>query len=449
MVASTSLSEQHAVVIGGSMAGLLAARVLLNHFGRVTVLERDHIPDQPRPRSGVPQAHHVHILLTQGQRILEQLFPGLEGELEAAGAPQVNWTYDLRWFSIWGWSYQTSSDLNTHPCSRILLEWLIHRRLEQYDHLKFLTSTQAIGLVMNAQNTIVTGVQIQTEQGLDTLKADLVVDASGRNSALPKWLTQLGYAAPTQTMINAFLGYSSRWYQIPEGWEAPWKVMLIHTKPPDHRRSAVLYPVEENRWVVTLAGVGHDYPPIDETDFVHFAQSLRSHEIYNAIQQAQPLSPIYSYRRTDNCWQHYEDLQRFPGHLVAIGDAVCAFNPVYAQGMTVAALGAQTLDQCLSLMVQKQKTALQGFPSKFHKQLAKMLEVPWLLATSEDLRWPTTVGSTPNWQTRLMHQYLDLVVRASLNRSYVSQTFWEVMHMVKSPKVLFDPRIFLPALGLG
>lgn len=232
MVASTSLSEQHAVVIGGSMAGLLAARVLLNHFGRVTVLERDRIPDQPRPRSGVPQSHHVHILLTQGQRILEQLFPGLEAELEAAGAPQVNWTYDLRWFSIWGWSYQTSSDLNTHPCSRILLEWLIHRRLEQYDHLKFLTSTQAIGLVMNAQNTIVTGVQIQTEQGLDTLKADLVVDASGRNSALPKWLTQLGYAAPTQTMINSFLGYSSRWYQIPEGWEAPWKVMLIHTKPP-------------------------------------------------------------------------------------------------------------------------------------------------------------------------------------------------------------------------
>ncbi|KAI9134216.1 NAD(P)/FAD-dependent oxidoreductase [Acaryochloris sp. CCMEE 5410] len=449
MVASTSLSEQHAVVIGGSMAGLLAARVLLNHFGRVTVLERDRIPDQPRPRSGVPQSHHVHILLTQGQRILEQLFPGLEAELEAAGAPQVNWTYDLRWFSIWGWSYQTSSDLNTHPCSRILLEWLIHRRLEQYDHLKFLTSTQAIGLVMNAQNTIVTGVQIQTEQGLDTLKADLVVDASGRNSALPKWLTQLGYAAPTQTMINSFLGYSSRWYQIPEGWEAPWKVMLIHTKPPDHRRSAVLYPVEENRWVVTLAGVGHDYPPIDETDFLHFAQSLRSHEIYNAIQQAQPLSPIYSYRRTDNCWQHYEDLQRFPGHLVAIGDAVCAFNPVYAQGMTVAALGAQTLDQCLSLMVQKQKTSLQGFPSKFHKQLAKMLAVPWLLATSEDLRWCTTVGSTTNWQTRLMHQYLDLVVRASLSRSYVSQTFWEVMHMVKPPKVLFDPRIFLPALGLG
>lgn len=449
MVASTSLSRQHAVVIGGSMAGLLAARVLLKHFGRVTVLERDRSPDHPSPRSGVPQSHHVHILLTQGQRILEQLFPGLEAELAAAGAPQVNWTHDLRWFSIWGWSYQTSSDLNTHPCSRVLLEWLIHKRLEKYDSLKFLPLTQAMGLVMNSQNTIVTGVQIKTEQGLDSLRADLVVDASGRNSALPKWLTQLGYAAPTQTVINSFLGYSSRWYQIPEGWDAPWKVMLIHTKPPDHRRSAVLYPVEDNQWIVTLAGVGHDYPPIDDTDFLQFAQSLRSHEIYDAIQQAQPLSPIYSYRRTDNCWQHYEELQSLPGHLVAIGDAVCAFNPVYAQGMTVAALGAQTLDQCLSLMVQRQKTSLQGFPSIFHKQLAQMLAVPWLLATSEDLRWSTTVGSTPNWQTRLMHQYLDLVVRASLNRSHVSHTFWEVMHMVKPPKVLFHPKIFLPALGVG
>lgn len=449
MVASTSLSEQHAVVIGGSMAGLLAARVLLNHFGRVTVLERDRIPDQPSPRSGVPQAHHVHILLTQGQRILEQLFPGLEAELAAAGAPQVNWTQDLQWFSIWGWSYQTSSDLNTHPCSRVLLEWLIHQRLEEYATLKFLSLTQAIGLVMNSQHTIVTGVHIKTDQGVESLRADLVVDASGRNSALPKWLTQLGYAVPSQTVINSFLGYSSRWYQIPDVWEAPWKVMLIHTKPPDHRRSAVLYPVENNQWVVTLAGVGHDYPPTDETDFLKFAQSLRSHEIYDAIQQAQPLSPIYSYRRTDNCWQHYEKLQCLPGHLVVVGDAVCAFNPVYAQGMTVAALGAQTLDQCLSRMVQRQKFSLPGFPSIFHKQLAQMLAVPWLLATSEDLRWSTTVGSTPNLQTRLMHQYLDLVVRASLNRAHVSHTFWEVMHMVKPPKALFHPQILLPALGLG
>lgn len=447
MVASTSLSEQHAVVIGGSMAGLLAARVLLNHFGRVTVLERDRIPDHPSPRSGVPQAHHVHILLTQGQRILEQLFPGLEAELAAAGAPQVNWTKDLSWLSMWGWSQAVPSDLCTRPCSRALLEWLIYQRLAQEANLTFLPSTRVTGLVANAQKTVITGVQIKTNQSTETLSADLVVDASGRNSALPKWLNQLGYGAPPQTEINSFLGYSSRWYQIPDHWQAPWKVMLIQTKPPDHPRGVVMYPVEGNRWIVTLVGVGHDYPPTHETDFLPFAQTVRSHEVYDAIHQAQPLSDIYSYRRTENCWQHYEALPRLPEHLVAVGDAVCAFNPIYGQGMTVAALGALTLDQCLDQTAGK--FPLQGFTPIFHQQLAQMLVVPWLMATSEDLRWPSTVGPTPNWQTRLMHQYLDRVVQASLDRSYIYRTFWEVIHMVKPPKALFHPQILLPALRLG
>lgn len=449
MVPITPFSGQHAVVIGGSMAGLLAARVLLNHFKQVTVLERDRIANYPSPRSGVPQAHHVHILLTQGQRILEQLFPGLEAELAAAGAPEVNWTRDLRWLSIWGWSHEAPSDLCTRPCSRALLEWLIHQRLEQDANLTFLPSTQVVGLVANAQKTVITGVQIKTEQGVESLKADLVVDASGRNSAVPKWLTQLGYAEPPQTVINSFLGYSSRWYQIPDGWQAPWKVMLVQTKPPNHPRGAVMYPVEGSRWVVTLVGVGHDYPPTDEADFLEFTRTVRSPVVHKAMQQAQPLSPVYSYRRTENCWQHYEDLPRLPVHLVAVGDAVCAFNPVYGQGMTVAALGALTLDQCLNQTASRGKSDLQGFTPRFHKQLAQMLAVPWLMATSEDLRWSTTVGPTPSWQTRLMHHYLDRVVQVALDRSHVCRTFWEVIHMVKSPNVLFHPQILLPALGLG
>lgn len=449
MSSPTPLSDQHAVVIGGSMAGLLAARVLLNHFGRVTVLERDRIPEQPSPRNGVPQAHHVHILLAQGQRILEQLFPGLEAELELAGAPQVNWTRDLRWLSMWGWSREAASHLCTRPCSRTLLEWLIYRRLQGDVNLTFLPATQALGLELNSQQTGVTGVQVKTNKGIESLNADLVVDASGRNSALPQWLKQLGYPAPTQTVINSFLGYSSRWYQIPDGWQAPWKVMVIHSKPPDHRRSAVIYPVEGNRWVVTLAGVGHDYPPTDELNFLEFAQTLRSHEIFDAIQQAQPLSPVYSYRRTDNCWQHYEALSRLPDHLVAVGDAVCAFNPVYAQGMTVAALAALILDQCLRQSAQRDNGHLRDFAPKFHRHLARMLAVPWLMATSEDLRWSSTIGPTPNWQTRLMHHYLDRVVQVALERSHICRTFWEVLHMVKSPKVLFHPQILLPALGLG
>ncbi len=449
MVASTPLSEQHAVVIGGSMAGLLAARVLLNHFGRVTVLERDRIPDHPSPRPGVPQAHQVHILLHQGQCILEKLFPGLEEELEAAGALQINWTRDVRWLSLWGWSPETTSNLWTRPCSRALLEWKIYQRLQAEVNLSFSPSTQAIGLITNRQRTVVTGVHVNTRKGTDTIHADLVVDASGRNSALPKWLTQLGYSQPPQTVINSFLGYSSRWYERPSHWHVPWKVMLIQAKPPHDSRGAVIYPAEGGRWVITLAGIGHDYPPTGEADFLEFAKTLRSREVYDAMQQARPLSPIYSYRRTENCWHHYESLPQLPEHLVAIGDAVCAFNPVYAQGMTVAALGALTLDRCLSQVNAKTAEALTGFSPNYYNQLAQMLSVPWLMATSEDLRWSTTVGSKPNWQTRLMYQYLDRVVQAALVRSHIYRAFWEVAHMVKSPRALFHPQILLPVLGLG
>ena len=438
---------KHAVVIGGSMAGLLAARVLLNHFERVTVLERDRIPDHPNPRPGVPQGNHVHLLLTQGARILEQLFPGLGDELQAAGAPGVNWTRDVRWLTMWGWSHHYPSDLYTYPCSRPLLEWLVYRHLQAEANLTFLPSTQVVGLLANLQRTVVEGVDIKTGQNPVQLKADLVVDASGRHSFLPRWLDQLGYATPPTTEINAFLGYSTRSYQIPAHWQAPWKVLLIQTKPPDHPRSAVLYPVEGNRWLVTLLGLGRDYPPTEEAEFLQYARSLRSQELYDAIKQAQPLSPIFSYRRTENCWHHYESLPRLPEQLVAVGDAVCAFNPFYAQGMTVAGLGALTLDQCLTEVFQNGQNYWTGFAKRFQKQLAQQLDIPWLMATSEDLRWPTTVGAKPHWQTRIMHRYMDQVTQLSLDRPDIYRTVVQVIHMVKSPRALFHPQILLSLIS--
>ncbi len=442
-------SQPRAIVIGSSMAGLLAARVLLNHFAEVVLIERDQISDPLKPRPGVAQSQHVHVLLTQGQRLLEQLFPGLAAELSAAGAPTVEWTADWRMLGLQKWMPRCQSGLFGRTCSRTLLERVIRQRLLVYPNLTLLSGCQVEGLLTTHNAARVTGVKLgwrdRDEAALfDSLSAALVVDASGRNSALPHWLTQLGYKAPPETTINAFLGYASRWYQRPAQLETDWQGITISAVKGVNSRGGVLYPIEQDRWIVTLGGVGRDYPPTDEAGFLDFARSLRVPILYDLLKEAQPLSPIYSYRRTENCWRHYERLHHFPDGIVAIGDAVCAFNPVYGQGMTTAAVGAMTLDRCLK---QEPSEPINGFPLRFHKQLARILNTPWIMATGEDRRWSTTEGDRLGWSEQWVQKYIDRITVLMQDNPVLLKSFAEVVHMVKSPATLFEPAIVLQVLA--
>lgn len=445
----TLRSGKQAVVIGGGIAGLLAARVLLNHFEQVTLVECDRFPLEPTPRPGVPQANQVHVILTQGQRILEQLFPDLKDELTAAGAPTVDWLADWIVLGAWGWGQRFASGFTGYTCSRTFLEWVLRQRLIQNKRLQILERCQVIELLTNTNKSHVTGVRWRYLAPVDTttppqiqdFAADLVVDASGRNSAMPKWLAALGYPSPQETIVNSFLGYASCWYQRPEEFGADWLGATVMSKPPDTGRGGVLYPVEGNRWVVTLGGIGRDYPPTNEAGFLEFARSLRSPIIYEAIKDARPLSPVYGYRRTENRWYHYEKLSRLPEGVVVMGDAVCAFNPVYGQGITVAAMQALTLDQCLQQQNRCDRHSLSGLTQRFQKQLATTIATPWLMATGEDLRWSTTVGEQPERMAQLTQRYFDRVLRLMIDAPDVYQKFWAVIHMVESPTVLFQPSI--------
>jgi 2-polyprenyl-6-methoxyphenol hydroxylase-like FAD-dependent oxidoreductase len=438
--------DQHAIVIGGSIAGLLAARVLTDHFDQVTVIERDRFPEQPEWRPGVPQSNHPHILLTKGQEILEQLFPGLQDELAAAGAPLVDWMADCPFLGLGGWFPRFPSAVKTRPSSRNLLEWLIRRRLMAKNTVRFVQGTQAIGLLSDAERTKVTGVRVRSHasSAQAELTANLVIDASGRNSQTPQWLKALGFAPPEETVINSFLGYASRWYQRPPNLQSDWQSLLLTTKAPHQTRGGLLYPIEGDRWIAILSGIAKDYPPTDEAGFLDFARTLRSPVFYEAIKDAQPLSPIYSYRRTENSLRHYEKLSRFPENFTVMGDAVCAFNPVYGQGMTIAALGALTLNQCLK---QQNRDDLTGLAKRFQKQLAEVNTTPWMMATSEDFRWETTEGGSPNWVTRFMHHYMDQVMTLAIENPKIYNVWLEVIHLKKMPSALFQPAIFLPLLG--
>jgi 2-polyprenyl-6-methoxyphenol hydroxylase-like FAD-dependent oxidoreductase len=443
--------ERHALVVGGSIAGLLAAQVLTKYFNRVTIIERDHLSAQPEQRPGVPQAHHLHVLLKRGLDILEQLFPGIQTELAASGAVAMNASADYLWYGLGGWTPRFSSDLNVYSLSRNLLEWMIRRRLAANNRVVFVEGSQVTSLLSNPNKTQVTGVRVRqklNDSQQDTcptqtdFTADLVVDASGRNSRAPQWLETMGYTPPKETVVNSFLGYASRLYQLPENFQTDWQGALVTAKAPG-TRGGVMSAVEGNRWIVTLAGIGRDYPPTDEAGFLDFARSLRNPIIYEAIKDAQAISPLTAYHRTENSWRHYEKLSRLPSGFVLLGDAVCAFNPVYGQGMTTAALGALTLDECLSKQLSHHADGnLVGLSRSFQKQLSKIIAVPWLMATGEDFRWHTTVGGRPNLMTQLMQHYLDQVLLLAAERPEIHRLFLEVMHLLKPPSAFFHANVF-------
>ena len=440
-----SNQRSHAVVIGGSLSGLLAARVLSNHFDKVTVLERDSLPNGPEFRSGVPQARHIHILLVKGRQIFDQYFPGYSEELTAAGAVPADIGNEFLYVTMFGSLAPFAAGLKLLLCSRYLMEWKVRERLQAFPNVEILPQVDVTGFL--ADNGRVNGLQFRPRGGAtksETLSADLTVDASGRGSKTNEWLAVLGYPHPKVTVVDSHLGYSTRWYNQLEGYELPWKGVLIGVRPPDNPRGGGLFMVEGGKWAVTLAGTAGLYPPTDEAGFLEFARQLDQPFVYEAICEAEPISQIYGYRRTENQWHHYENLKRWPGGLLVIGDAVCCFNPVYGQGMTAAALGASLLDDQLRGWNGEFSSS---FGMMFQRKLAQLLQTPWLVATGEDFRWENTTGDRPGTAARAMQRYIDRVIRLATVDSYAQRRFIEVIHLLQPPSSLFHPRILLPALG--
>jgi 2-polyprenyl-6-methoxyphenol hydroxylase-like FAD-dependent oxidoreductase len=455
-------SGAHAVVIGGSMAGMLAARVLADHFDRITILERDRLSDQVAPRKGTPQARHLHVLLERGRRILEQLFPGLSQQLVAHGASLLDTAADFSILNPAGWAVQFRSGIPMLTCSRDLLDWHVRQRLQDDARFQFEQGADVARLVCNEQQTGVCGVAIRrrsakashtalpgqriaaaswtgVSESEPTIYADLVVDASGRGSRMPCWLEALGYGRPDETVINAHVGYATRLYRRPTGLPAGRQGLFLQAAPPTHTRAGVAVPIEGNRWIVTVSGGDGNYPPTDDAGFIEFLRSLRSSAIYDAIKDCEPLSPIVAQRGLDNRVRHYERMARWPERLVVLGDAVCAFNPVYAQGITTAALGAMALDECLRSQRRWYPCSPVGVASRFQKKLAGVVRTPWLLATSEDRRYRKAESTRPSTFTRCSHRYMDQIFRLITSSTVVRTRSLEVFHLIRHPVTLFHP----------
>lgn len=441
-------NRRHAVVLGGSLAGLLAVRVLSDYFDQVTLLERDVYPDNTDVRKGIPQANHVHGLMLRGRQILEDLFPRLQDEMIAAGAPLVDMANEVAWFTRAGWGVRFPSELKVLAFMRPMLDLHVRRRLAQNPKVEIRDNVEVLRVVRDPESNRLTGVLIsprasETDRRVaKQLDADLIVDATGRASRAPRWLKDLGYEPPQETIVNAHLGYASRLYRIPENFDGEWLAAYVQGAPPERKRGGILFTVEGNRWLVTLIGGGHDYPPSDEQGFLEFAESLPVPIIADAIRAAEPIAPIRTHRATENRLRHFERAKELPENFLVLGDAACAFNPVYGQGMTIAALGALTLQE--SLREQRKLHAdgsFRGLSRRFQRRLAKVNKAPWLLATGEDYRYRETEGGSPSLMTKFMHRYMNQVLQLTTRDVTVRSALLHVFSMLKPPSILFRPSI--------
>ena len=446
-----ALPRRHAVVVGGSLAGMLAARVLADHFDGVTLLERDRFTETPAARKGLPQGRHVHVLLERGRGAMERFLPGLTGELVRAGAKPLDATRDVAWMNPYGWYVRFPGDLLLLASTRDLIDWGVRGRVAALPNVRIHQGADVAGLIRGpGDGARVAGVRLRSrtadaevDRGGAELAADLVVVADGRNSRLPEWLTALGYEPPEETVVNSFQGYASRFYRPPAEFESDWKALYIQQAPPGDPRGGLVSPVEGGRWLVSLVGGDGHYPPTDEAGFLEGARTLRIPDLYEAIRDAEPLGPIVGYRATENRLRHYECAGRWPEGLVALGDAVCALNPVYGQGMTTAALGAEVLDRCFRRSRAPQDTR-PGTSLKFQRELARTIAAPWLLATGTDYRFRRTEGPPRRRSTQMMHRYVDALTRLSTRHAGVRRRLMEVFHLLRPPAALFGPGVLGP-----
>jgi 2-polyprenyl-6-methoxyphenol hydroxylase-like FAD-dependent oxidoreductase len=375
-----------------------------------------------------------------------EYFPDLFLTLAQDGAILVSME-DLRWNQLGVWMAPVPSPVKALFQSRPFLEQHVRDQLAARDNVRIMDACEVSQLC--AHNDRITGVVLRYstgEQLEEALSADLVLDTSGRGSRAPQWLNSLGYGNVQETSVKIDIGYATRIYRCPAQLPADWKGLFIYGRPPNDKRGGVIFPIQGGYWMVTLTGSLRDYPPDDEAGFLEFARSLTQPNLYEAIKDAEPVTPIAVYKYSANRWRHYERMKRLPEGFIIMGDAACSFNPVYGQGMSVAAIEAQSLDRCLREQEMfAGNNGLVGFTQRFQEAIARDIKTPWLLSTGEDLRYPDTIGKRL-LSIRLLNWYTHRVIELTASDPRVTATLLRVRNLLKPLSTLFQPRIILAVL---
>jgi 2-polyprenyl-6-methoxyphenol hydroxylase-like FAD-dependent oxidoreductase len=371
------MRHEQAVVIGGSVAGLLAAAAAAEHFEHVVILERDRLEDEPVARKGAPQGNQIHILLPIGERLIEELFAGIHDEFIAAGCSECNEAADLPAITAAGWRLRVQLEIaDVIAFRRPLLELVIRRRLLALDNVEIRQASVA-GLVTDAAGEKLAGVQLDDGE---TVGADLVIDAGGRGTRTPKWLRELGFDAPQEDEVRVYMGYATQFVRVPDGAFSDGVQGFAAQPWPGQHCGGVMMPADNGVHVVTAVGMMKDYPPADREGMLKYLERAPTPLLAEVARRSEPVSEVHTYRQPGNLRRRWDELQNRPGRLVVVGDAVASFNPVYGQGMTMAALGATLLGRTL----REHGGDLDAVPPSFQAALAPEVEVAFGMAAGGD-----------------------------------------------------------------
>ncbi|WP_257463404.1 FAD-dependent oxidoreductase [Archangium lipolyticum] len=446
-MSSSARRYRHAVVIGGSMAGLVNARVLADHFEKVTVLDRDERPEGPEPRKGVPQGRHLHVLLEAGKRVLDGLFPGLIREMQREeGIKVVDPCSDAVWQHFGVWKARADSGIEMVLCTRPLLEWNVFQRVKALPNVELREGVTVEELLTDTARECVTGVKVKGPGGEETLEADLVVDASGRGTRAPRWLEDLGYGRPEEEKVGIDLAYASRLYKRPKGFRDEWKLLVQYPRSPEGWRAGLISTVENDRWIVSVNGYFGDHPPTDDAGFLEFARSLPRPGLYDYLQEAEPLTAPVTHKVPTSRWLHYERLPRFPERFVVTGDAVCAYNPIFGQGMTIATLEAKLLGECLTEQERRTPGELRGLAEQFRQKVPGLVFTPWFMTSTMDKHYPQTTGERSPGLGALQWFFGRLLEQTSVDTE-VYHRFLRVLHMREGMEAMLKPGMAISMLA--
>ena len=430
----------HAIVIGGSIAGLITARVLSEFFEQVTILERDEIEDRPAIHKSVPQGHHLHALLNGGQQVLADLYPGFTNDLRGLGANRVAVGRDVVWYLPDGKAFSATGSirepfdvgLHGYCASRGLIEYVIRRRTQEVPRIHAETGRAVRELL--SRNGRISGVRCADGRSVE---GDLVVDASGRASHAARWLVAAGRSEPRKTTIGVDTAYSTANFRVPEWYDGE-SIVFITGPAPQFTRRCYLIRIENGSLLVSLIGRFGDCPPTDREGFLAFAKELHSDLAWRIIKDGEQLSPIAHHRFQASVQNHYEELSSVE-RFIAIGDALCTFNPIHAQGMSAAARQAGALREILSQHLFREPE-LDRLAGAFYSKAAELNGTPWNLAAAFDFAFPQTRGARPAGAEERT-RYFAILDRLQAVDPEIRRLMIEVFHLVKPLSMLLEEPI--------
>lgn len=425
-------ARTRAVVLGGSIAGLFAARVLTESYDEVFVVDRDVLVGTEGPRRGRPQGRHVNAMHARGRLVMEELFPGITDELRADECPSGDFAGACRWYVDGRALRREDIGHTVVSATAPVMERHIRERTNALPNVTFLDQHDIVGLVANADNSRVTGVRVRPtgRSGTEVIDAGLVVDATGRESRTPAWLTGLGYPEVEEERGKLDLTYATQRYRLNAD---PWggDLAIIPVAHPAVPRGAIFTRTDHDRVELTVYGLFGDAPPTDQEGYHQFVKTLPVRDIHNALRYAEPLDEPVSYRYPATLRRHYQKMPRLPDGLLVTGDAVTSFNPVHAQGMTVAAVSALTLREHLRSGGPR--------PKEFFRVLARdVIDPLWDLTRTVDLGFPGVEGKR-TLRVRVGQAYLRRVQIAATRDAKVTTAYLRATGMLDRPESLRRP----------